>query len=252
VARTRGIPVASVHDLGLGAVASDLAIDCSLPQPRTRWPARRILRGARYAVLAPLPRRPAPAPRRAAPPVIVVGLGGGQHARAGVRLAAAIARACPDADVRASAGFLAGSTRPPRDVTILAPSRFRAELAAADVVVSGGGVTLYEAAAAGVPAVALAVVPAQRPTVTAFVRAGLAVDAGRLEPRGGPSRRLTVRVVAQVKALLADRRARTRIARRGPRLIDGRGVERVRSALEALYHARRAAPVGRAGALPLS
>ena len=74
-----------------------------------------------------------------------------------------------------------------------------ADLAACDVAVVAGGVTLYEACAVGVPVVALAVVAAQRPAIADFAVRGAAIDAGALmDPSrsGGAGRRPVARRLA--------------------------------------------------------
>ena len=53
LARRHGAMVASIHDLGLAPIASDLAIDGSLAMLRKAWPSTDALLGPRYAVLDP-------------------------------------------------------------------------------------------------------------------------------------------------------------------------------------------------------
>ena len=72
-AARRRIPVVSLHDLGLARVDSTLAIDGSVTSPAHGWPAASTLRGLAYAVIRP-PRR-----ARRGPQVdrMLVSLGGG-------------------------------------------------------------------------------------------------------------------------------------------------------------------------------
>jgi len=74
------------------------------------------------------------------------------------------------------------------------------------VAVVGGGVSLYEAAALGVPAVGVPVVPAQTPTVRAFARRGAAVAV--------PFKASGHRAASEVVALLDDPHRRAAMARR--------------------------------------
>ena len=84
-----------------------------------------------------------------------------------------------------------------------APDGLAPWLARVDVAIVGGGVSLYEAVAAGVPTVAVPSSPAQRPTIRGFAARRLAVDAGGPV---APSTRLVARRV--VRALRAARAGR--------------------------------------------
>jgi hypothetical protein len=246
-ARRAGVPVASVHDLGIAPLASDLAIDGSLGARRVAGLGRHraaCCLGPRYAILDPGLARPAA--RRAAPPTVVVGLGGGRHALNGIAVARALdtALAGQKGPIRArvllSLGLAsenaAARRRVPPGVVVLDPAQFRDALAAATVAVVGGGTTLYATCALGTAAVATAVVPGQRPTVRRFARAGLAVApvAGAV---GSP--RWAGGLAAAALALLDDGVARAALARRAALTIDGSGAGR--AARELLRLARGAA-----------
>jgi spore coat polysaccharide biosynthesis predicted glycosyltransferase SpsG len=98
------------------------------------------------------------------------------------------------------------------------------ELAACDVAVVGGGVSLYEACARGVAAVGVPVVVPQRPTVRGFVTAGAALgDAGRAPDAG--------QVARDVVTLLRQPAMRRALAAQGRKLVDGRGASRVADAI---------------------
>ena len=58
------------------------------------------------------------------------------------------------------------------------PTDWQPWFARVDVAIVGGGVSLYEAVAAGLPTVAVPVVPAQAPTIRAFAARRLTLDAG--------------------------------------------------------------------------
>ncbi len=219
-ARRTGVPVVSVHDLGLGCREADLVVDGSVVRAAT--PARgRALRGPRYAVLdracgtAPVHTR-----RNAAH--VFVALGGGPRVALARRLARAIVRAVPQAHVRVAGGFAAGSRRAetPR-ITWTGPlDGLAGEFDRCDVAVVGGGVSLYEACARGVAAVGVPVVAAQRPTVMAF--------AARQVARGVWSQaRAAQDAVAAVVDLLARPSVRRRMAARARALVDGRGAARL-------------------------
>jgi spore coat polysaccharide biosynthesis predicted glycosyltransferase SpsG len=117
---------------------------------------------------------------------------------------------------------------------MLAPRRFRAALEQATVAVVAGGTTLYEACALGTPVIAVPVVPGQATTVRRFVRAGLAAGA---RPRSGAavgSDRWGQAIAAAALDLLADADRRAALSARGPRVIDGRGAQRVAQAIAGL------------------
>ena len=99
--------------------------------------------------------------------------------------------------------------------------------------------TLYEAAAVGTPTVALSIVRAQRPTVRAFCRSGIALDGGLARGTSTAVRRSAMHVAGLVMQLLGEAPLRSRLASKGPRLVDGRGAARVASALVALANETR-------------
>ena len=127
------------------------------------------------------------------------------------------------------------------------------ELANADVAIVGGGMSLYEACAMGVPAVALPVVAAQMPTVRAFALRGAAIampafatsgrgatrpsSAGSSVRSSGPTRRASSQVQQAAAAaikLLNNPRQRAALARRSTQLVDGRGALRAAAAVARL------------------
>ena len=218
------VPVASIHDLGLAYCGADLTIDGSVTQ-RGRRPGGAALVGPRFAILTPAGTGAARA--RAGGPVLIA-LGGGRRRQVALALAAAIRRDHAGLHVRIAGGF--GPRVPahaPEGVSWLrAPADLAPALTEAAVVVTGGGVTLYEACRAGAPAVGVAVVPAQRPAIEALARRGAVLDGGTTRTIGAAVRQVT-RVIEQASL-------RRNLARRAARLIDGRGAARVARALLAL------------------
>ena len=106
-ARRLGLPVASIHDLGLGADGADLVIDGSVRATGRTWSAPRQLLGRRYCVLAVPPDVPArrTAERRDGRATVVVSLGGGPRRTASLRVARAISHRLPGARVLVAAGI---------------------------------------------------------------------------------------------------------------------------------------------------
>lgn len=237
-ARRAGVPVASVHDLGLAYVASDLLVDGSV-RAGAPPPGSALLAGPAYAILDPAVtsvRRARPRPRAGR---VLMALGGGRHVRgAAVQLSAAMAGRVPHADFRVARGFASSRAWPAlaHGSWIEAPDGLAGELAEASVAVVAGGVTLYEACALGVPAIAVAVTAAQRQTIRAMARLGAVIDGGG--PTFDAAR--CDRVADQVARLLASPPECRRQMRAARRLVDGRGAWRVARRLHALAAPHRA------------
>jgi spore coat polysaccharide biosynthesis predicted glycosyltransferase SpsG len=225
-ARRCGCRVVSVHDLGLGCLDADLVIDGSVTR-RAPVERRRALAGLRYAVLDPSFGAAPPLPVRLVRRVLV-SLGGGPRRRRALAIARAIAQRLPWATVRVVGGFGASCRRPSLGVQWTGPvDGLRAELLRCDLAVVAGGVSLYEACAAGVPAVAVPVVRPQAPAVRAFARRGAC--------RGVTCESASAEAVARVVAALARNASQRRaLARSARRLVDGRGAARVAEALSRL------------------
>jgi len=234
-ARQAGVPVASVHDLGTAFCGSDLAIDGSLVHPGRvrRGPdvPKQLLAGAAYAVLDSA-LRGEPRQRNAGSPVLIA-LGGGPRRTVARRLALALRDIRPSLPIRIAGGFARTAGNVIAGVSWLPPQPGLArELARCRVAVTGGGVSLYEAATLGAPLVAWPVVRAQHPTVKAFARRGLATVV-----LPGPRR-----IARAVEAILgaADAPAPSLRTARAAGL-DGRGARRVAAAIARLVRAAREA-----------
>jgi spore coat polysaccharide biosynthesis predicted glycosyltransferase SpsG len=100
--------------------------------------------------------------------------------------------------------------------------------------VLGGGVSLYEACALGVPAVAVPVVRSQEPTVAAFDRLGAAL--GITNVHAAPAR-----VARRAARLLQDEVLRRRVANTARKTVDAGGAGRVARAIAAASRERRGA-----------
>lgn len=228
-ARRAQVPVATVHDLGLGEVASDLIVDGSVHQS----PARRhgpALRGPAYAILDPAIAVTRMTP--AASARVLITLGGGAHVRRlAAGLCAALGERRPDLDIRVAGGFTAVCAATlPLGRWIDVPDGLADELAHATVAIVAGGVTLSEACALGVPAVGVAVTDAQQLTVRALARVGAVVDGGRLRP----DPRCLRTVADHTVELLSAAARRRQLSRTASRLIDGHGAHRVAARLRAM------------------
>jgi len=224
-ARRAGAIAVTLHDLGIGCQESDLAIDGSLAQTRIAARAARALTGPRFAVIDPSVRHRT---RRAMNRRVLIALGGGPHARRASAIAKSIVSRDSRAEVRIVSGFVTPEQRgrTERVHCVGSVRRLASELELASVAVVGGGVSLYEACALGVPTVTVPVVKAQVPTVRAFARRRAAC---------GVAYRSTAREAADAAVrLLADRHMRAGFARRSRRVIDGYGATRAARAVAAL------------------
>ena len=230
-ARRAGAVVVTVHDLGLGWTDGDVIIDGSITRTLRVEPTRVALRGAKYAILDPRlasrRHRKTANGRR-----VLVALGGGPRREIAREIAEAIVAADPRAQIRIAGGFATRPAEPSKNITWIAPKRgLGEELSRASVAVVGGGVSLYEACALGVPTVTVPVVSSQTPTVRAFSRSGAAV--------GMPLRASGRRTAAAVIALLDDPRRRAMLRRRSMRLVDGRGASRAAAAVLSFAERKR-------------
>jgi len=205
-------------------------------------PGTMLLLGPRYALLDPIYGEAPPRAVRAGVERVLVTLGGSVHVD-GVRAVVAAVDAVVDgARVDVAVGpfggtaVLDGATRPGRNHVVLHGSLLdlRPLMLAADLAVTGAGVTLYEAAATATPVVTVMAALNQQRNVTAFERARAALSAGPVSEPG-----LAARVRAAVSRLAGDPTLRTSLGAAGRRLVDGSGAHRVAEALAALPSARR-------------
>jgi spore coat polysaccharide biosynthesis predicted glycosyltransferase SpsG len=237
--------VATIHDLGIAAIESDLVIDGSLQSPARMDGRFGSLRGASYAILDPRVRTTRDKVTRRVPRRVLIALGGGRHSVLAAHLADAIAARVAGVEIRVAGGFTG-----PRRARVLSSATWverkdglADELASASMAVLAGGVTLYEACALATPVVAVALNAAQHVTIRAIARRGAAVDGGRLHgivPAKAGSHRSTIgRVAREVERLLREPAIRRRMGLNGQRLVDGRGAARVAARLRQLPAAVR-------------
>jgi len=193
------------------------------------------LLGPRYALLRPsfqnlLPRHAAPVVAR-----VLVTLGGADPQSSTTAVVEAVQRALPQALVDVVIGPLFGPmldldrraagdarVRLHRDIDDLS-----ALMSAADLAVSGGGQTLYELAAIGVPTVALCLADNQEPNIAALAGVSL-LSAGPLHESLADGFR---RVEEACRQLAADPALRERMSDAGRSLFDGQGAARVAEVL---------------------
>lgn len=110
---------------------------------------------------------------------------------------------------------------PKRHSVSVAPRRMQPLIRSADAAVISGGLTKYELAACGVPALSLSQSEEEARWTERFSKAGSLVHLGE-------GRQLSaLRIRSSFEHFLTDTAGRGSMAKKGPRLVDGRGAERV-------------------------
>jgi spore coat polysaccharide biosynthesis protein SpsF len=107
------------------------------------------------------------------------------------------------------------------------------EYASADVAICAFGVTAYELAACGIPAIYLALTPDHASSASAFVQAGMGLSLGVADKLGDAE------ILRQVEGLLNNSAARRDMRKQGLHLLDGQGAARIAADLAAALAAAR-------------
>ncbi len=248
-ARRRGIPVLSIHDLGLEQLPSDVVIDGSVA-PGTHGfgehPA--AYAGPSYLVLDPEfgSLRARPREIRRSIGSVVVALGGGDSSRYFSKILEGLRLWNRPVEVTGFSGFSRWGQEQ-IDSAGWAPMKFRWAAAGesvaeamfgADLVFTAGGLTIYESLSAGAPTLGLACDEYQHVTVSTLARLGACLDLGM-------GAQLTAAALPDVLERLArDGGRRMKLSERGRELVDGAGAARVGELVRAAA-ARRTARVCR-------
>lgn len=214
-----------------------------LGYPRRR--GRVLLIGPRYALLRRAFRRPPSPPKRREVRRVLVTAGGSSPPGLVPRVAQAALLALGAAEVRAVAS--AADLGSLRRLAALSRGRLRIlpqpvslseAMADMDLCVSGGGQTLNELAAFGIPSIGIELADNQRLILRGWERRGFLIRAGRHE-----SPRLEARLRSALRRAASPRRRRA-MSRAGRALVDGRGAQRTAAAVlaEASRVLRKGAP----------
>jgi hypothetical protein len=214
----------AVDDLGRD-LAVDLVVDPNPGPAPPRPRAGRVLQGVEFALVGPIPDTTT---RAVTEPVatVLVTTGAGDAAGEGARIAERVHARRPDLRIRLVVGPWGRAHAPEGVVPVEQPVGLWDELAAADIVVTAGGVTLLEACGLGRPTIAVALAENQQRNVVGASAAGAAVG---IESPGDPDE-----VAAVVVELAADPSARRRLHESAIVWVDGCGPERVAEAVLAL------------------
>jgi len=186
-----------------------------------------LLLGPRFALIDPRfagahERKPSKRLER-----VLIALGGGRHDATVTVAVNAVRSALANAEVCVMVGpftALDHATRPGDDpITINRdPADPRALMLWADVAIAGAGVTLYELAATGTPAVIIQMADNQAPNAIGFSAAGAALLAGDATSAG-----LGAAIQAALRRLADGASERATLSERARALVDGAGAMRV-------------------------
>jgi UDP-2,4-diacetamido-2,4,6-trideoxy-beta-L-altropyranose hydrolase len=230
-AGSRGIPVISIHDLGLAPLPSDIAVDGSIVPNRQEAFVRnrRKYCGTDYMVLDPAYGRLHQEYKGIRETVhsVFINLGGGNSGKYFSVVLEGLEKCGHQMNVTGVSGFVSWGLDSlcRRD---WGPLRFCWEdrnieqaLFQSDLAITAGGLSAYEALCAGTPLAALSYDSLQQSTICALASEGACIDLGagdRLDP---------LRISEMICSLDPDIEKRRSLSARGREIIDGRGAERV-------------------------
>jgi spore coat polysaccharide biosynthesis predicted glycosyltransferase SpsG len=232
----RVAPVVAIDDLAEQPLPVDVVVNGAWHAERLgyRVPAGTLtLLGPRYALLD---RAFAEAPSRiidAQVRRVLVTLGGATPADDTMAAVSAVRAALPAARLDVVGGLVPAVAPSAEGVVIhgALPS-LRPLLLAADLAITGGGMTLYECLATGTPTVAVGLADNQRLNLEHLGRDGFIVVAE------------FATLAATIARVAADRGLRERLSAGGRRAIDGQGADRVAAELGRLLATRVVARSG--------
>jgi spore coat polysaccharide biosynthesis predicted glycosyltransferase SpsG len=222
-------PLIQIEDFGIPISGVDLVINATPGLSGTHLRGCQALLGPSYAMLAaPYADKGQPEIRRSVEEV-VVGIGVIDAADATSLVLEGLEMALPEARVEVVLG--SGSPNVERVAALVAGHknwRLRLDLrrpwevvARSDLSISGGGQSLLERMALGIPTIGISVADNQRPALAGVAGAGAAVDLGPIDELSAAS------VAAAVADLAADGGRRAALSANAQRLVDGQGAARV-------------------------
>jgi UDP-2,4-diacetamido-2,4,6-trideoxy-beta-L-altropyranose hydrolase len=204
--------------------------------------------GPEYALLRPQFRGLRAREIAANPARVLVTLGGADPANSTLPVVATVLRSVPGATIDVVVGPLFGAMPGISALAASHPGRVRVHqgiddlaplMAGADFAVSGGGQTLFELAATGLPTIALQLADNQGPNIHGLDELTL-LRAG--EPPASEDDARAEVLAAACARLASDAALRASLSRAGQRLVDGHGAARVARLLLSLHPSPRQAP----------
>jgi spore coat polysaccharide biosynthesis predicted glycosyltransferase SpsG len=231
VAKTRRIPVISIHDLGLNMLPSDIIVDGSIASAdgyATHVDAE-YYTGTDYMILSPayrglyLQNRPIRKKIRS----IFVNLGGGYSGKYFLKVLEGLQLWAREVDVIGVPGFTAWGQELMAQKN-WSPLHFRWEnrdieqnLFHSDLAITSGGIAAYEALCAGTPLLALSYDHLQQITIRRLSSLEACIDLGlgdELDP---------AKLAEVLSPIETDVHKRRRLSCHGRQIVDGKGFERV-------------------------
>jgi spore coat polysaccharide biosynthesis predicted glycosyltransferase SpsG len=205
------------------------------------WPGRERCEHLLGPSFHPLPADflPLPERREIRPNVarVLITLGGAGKAADFERVVASVRRALPEAAMDCVVGPFAeepAGVKADRSVALIrSPRSLKPLMLGCDLAVAASGQTLFELAATGTPAVAVAAAANQRENLLGMERAGSVLAAGALGDAD------LERTLEKCLGLARDAATRRRLSEAGRKLVDGKGAERVAAELSRLLARRR-------------
>jgi spore coat polysaccharide biosynthesis predicted glycosyltransferase SpsG len=224
-----------IDDLADRFLDADVVVNATPQAPRLRHRTStgcRLLLGPRYALLRAQFRDCPVRPMGTVVRTVLVTLGGSDPAGSTTTAVVAAMRALPTAELDVVVGPLFGGAQDVKSIADRFAGRVRLHgglddlaplMASADLAVSGGGQTLFELAAVGLPAVAVCLAPNQEPNIAALENVTL-LDGGK-PPDGAVDAWPTLEEACL--RLTGDPKLRADLSRAGQSLVDGWGARRV-------------------------
>ena len=207
--------VVAIEDLGRDQRV-DLLVDPNPgSEPGDYRAAKRTLLGPRYALIDPTIDGMVASPIGERAAVALVAVGGADPDGLGATIARTLAQLLPDAEVRLAVGPWSDEGDVDGIVAVRTSAGLADHLAASDVVITAGGVTLLESLALGRPTVVMVVADNQRRAADWAVDAGAAVGSTPEE------------AAATAAELASDPARRRQLGDRARSVVDARGAARV-------------------------
>jgi spore coat polysaccharide biosynthesis predicted glycosyltransferase SpsG len=239
-AQEKDVSVISIHDLGLNPLPSNIVIDGSIaPISQGDIPSiARIFKGTGYMVLDPEFRHLHQRPKMIRKEIrsIFINLGGGDSRKYYLRVLEGIKRWAHEVEVIGLRGFVdwGQDSLNPSDGERM---RLRWEsgpafqyIKDADLAITAGGLSAYEALCAGIPLLALSYDELQQKTITGLESAGCCISLGAgdvLDP---------MRFAEILTSIELDLNRRVKLSCIGRSLVDGLGGERVARIIRQSIH----------------
>jgi spore coat polysaccharide biosynthesis protein SpsF len=230
--RSRGVLIATLDDPSERRLAADLAFYPPVPQVRRLdWTGftGELYVGWEWVVLDRAFGQ-GRSPRQSKPLRVLVTMGGSDPAGLTLQAVRALAMLEDDFETRVVLGPGFSRHQDLDRVLAATPRRFQVLrqvtdmkdlMETADLAVAAFGVTAYELAARGVPAIHLGLTRDHAESASALAAAGMALSLGVYQEVSD------VRLAASVAQLLGDASRRTAMAARAQENIDGRGGQRI-------------------------